>query len=261
MKIINTEKLTCTQSGQIRNLVGLCKLDEGLDGILFMEQEMNAYPDFPCFFLLYDDMALISFLSIFIPNKQECEIYGYTLPAYRNKGCFLKLLESAASVLNTYGIHSIFFACEPKSISGKLTLNSINAQLKTSEYMMRYNNRELSSPKRLLGMTRKNIGGYQVYVTFLGQEQVGKCKVDCSGTNASIFDFKITKKRRGQGYGKETLLLILNSLINNQYKNILLHLTGDNKAAYHLYSGNGFDIIQQVDYWRLNPNPLCPANK
>lgn len=249
MQIINSNKLTKNQISDIDKLVGLCKLEDKTKGIIFLESDMNEYPDFKCFYLVYENSQLTSFLSVFIPNQDECEIYAYTLPPFRKKGLSKKLLKEALIILNNYNIKSVFLTCEPESNSGILTLKSINADYELSEYMMKYDENIKPKPEHKLILKYNNKSGY--YETLLNNMVIGKCNIDNSEFCTTIYNFEITEKKRGQGYGKESLLLILENLLNDNCSNIVLHLSSYNKRAYNLYCNNGFYISSQVDYWKL----------
>lgn len=250
MTIINSNKLTKIQLEDVQILVSLCKLEENLDGILFLESEMNEYGDFPCFYLLYEGSTLISFLSIFIPNTEECELYGYTRPSYRKKGYITSLLDLAKKQLKNYNINSVYLLCEPISRSGLLMLNAFNAQLNTSEYMMKFDIKSKVTPKHILSLKKEINSESEYYKLFLGKKLIGTCNVDQSNFCTTIYNFEIIKKMRGKGYGKESLLLIIENLIEHGYDNIILHLSSDNTIAYNLYTKNGFTIIKQIDYFK-----------
>jgi RimJ/RimL family protein N-acetyltransferase len=249
MKIINTNTLTSDQRQDIENLIYLCKIQDGTEGIRFLESDMNEYPDFDCFYLLYENAELISFLSVFIPNAKECEIYSYTLPVFRKKGCFSSLLKAALKQLDFYEIHCVYFVCEPESHSGKQALASVHAVPFSSEYILKYNTAKAPQPEYSLKLCyNKKLTHFE---TLLKNKIIGKCDVDHSDFCSTIYNFEVEACKRGQGYGKETLLLIIEHLLNNDCENIMLHLSNTNKAAYHLYMHNGFIISKQLDYWKL----------
>lgn len=246
-KLIKTNRLTATQYNDVQNLFHLCKQFEDLEGLLFLEPELNLFPEFPCFYLLYENSILISFLSIFIPNEKECEIYAYTHPDYRKRGYFTNLFECALSQIEKFEIESIYFVNEPGSNSGKSALTKINTQLASSEYIMKWDPEFIPSPKNILTLEVNDSCEY--FKARLNQEVIGECCVDHSDSCSTIYDFEILSSKRGRGYGKEMLLLILDHLAQMNYKNIVLHVSSTNKAAYRLYSTNGFAVLKQVDYW------------
>lgn len=248
MQILNTSRLTAGQYNDIKQLINLCREKEAIDGVCFFEEEMNEYPDFPCFFLLYEEKTLVSFLSVFIPGKEECELYAYTHPSYRQKGYFKQLLQKAEEELKTYEISTLFFICEPGSISAKNTADSIGAEYSSSEYILKYDCSKIPEPETMLTLQKKNCGQVSLYETRLKRKIIGTCKVDLTDSCLSIYDFEITELKRGQGYGTQTLLLILKELLKTGYKTILLHVSSTNTPACRLYLKNGFFIAKQLDY-------------
>ena len=91
MNIINTSELSSNQFYDAKTLIELCRLTDNTKGICFLENNVNAIENFPAFFLMYQGNTLVSFLSVFVPNEEECEIYANTLPRYRQEGYFRKL--------------------------------------------------------------------------------------------------------------------------------------------------------------------------
>ena len=113
MNIINTSELSSNQFYDAKTLIELCRLTDNTKGICFLENNVNAIENFPAFFLMYQGNTLVSFLSVFVPNEEECEIYANTLPRYRQEGYFRKLYEMAQEQIKNYGISKIYFVNEP----------------------------------------------------------------------------------------------------------------------------------------------------
>lgn len=251
MNIINTNILSSNQYHDARSLIDICREADNSDGIAFLEPEMNVYTNFPCFFLMYESSTLISFLSIFIPDEGECEIYANTLPEYRNNGYFKELYNLAVKKINSYGIKKILIVNDPASLSGVSAIHSVGGSFLHSEFMMEYNMSLEPNPKHSLTIMSDTINQTEYFSSFHGELQVGSCKVEHIRGAATIYEFEVLAKERGKGYGTETLLLVLDELINSGCHKILLEVSSQNTAAYAMYSHHGFIHSSQIDYYMV----------
>ncbi len=251
MHIINTNILTSNQYHDCKSLIEECKLEDNSRGISFLEPEMNFIKEFPCFFLLYDDGILISVLSIFIPEQTQCEIYANTHPKYRKKGYFSKLLGLAKEKIKEFDIKTIYIVNEPCSIIGTLTLNDLGATLTDTDYLMRYNTDITPIPTRTLTLQCEMEENTEIISSYLKDTIVGHCYVEHSRSTSVIFGFFIEEEYRKQGYGSETLLLVLEKLLADGCRKILLHVNEANEVAYNMYYNHGFIHDEQVDYWEI----------
>ncbi len=250
MHVIITNTLTSNQYHDASSLIEVCKECDNTRGISFLESEMNAIPNFPCFYLLYNGSSLISFLSIFIPSESECEIYANTLPAHRRCGYFDKLLDSAISNIHNYGIKKILIVNEPSCTAGNQFLSqSSNITFAYSEYLMRYNMKTIPNPSGALTIEYHTEDNTEFFTSYLDGEPIGKCNVEHSRGVATIYGFEVTPCYRGKGYGTETLLLVLKRLLDSKCHKILLQVNGANRAAHIMYSHHGFVSQEQLDYW------------
>ncbi len=255
MNLINTNQLSSNQYHEAKRLIALCKEFDRTAGISFLDANMNALPEFPCFFLCYDKNILVGILTTFLPSSTECEVYAYTHPDYRRRGIFQKIWKLAKQRLHNYGIHDIFFVMDPKCQSGIRILVTMGAHLHNSEYMLEYSGSPAPSPRNALTLSHSRKGNTLYYSVFLpdspDQELVGTCCVDNSYGSSSIYNFEILENYRGKKWGTEFLLLLLKDLLQAGNSKILLHVGSSNKAAYHLYLHHGFTMHTQIDYWKL----------
>ncbi|MBQ5918331.1 MAG: GNAT family N-acetyltransferase, partial [Lachnospiraceae bacterium] len=102
MNIFAINTLTLKQFYDARELIALCGEFDGTRGVSFLEPELNEDRTFPAFYMMYDNAKLISFVSVFLADEEECEIYGYTMPECRNKGYFKRLYKEALKNLKAY---------------------------------------------------------------------------------------------------------------------------------------------------------------
>ncbi len=251
MNIISTNTLTKDQYEEIGKLTSDCQKIDNTAGLIFLESDMNEYERFPCFHLLYEDKKLSSFLSIFIPNTNECEVYAFTTPKSRNKGLFKKLFFIAKEFIDEYGIKDILLVSEPNNNLYEQLFKTISAKFYYSDFMMKYNTDYIPKPENNLKLKVFQKNHIEIFETYLNDEHIGGCRVDNSSGSSTIYDFEIIEKMRNKGYGRETLLLVLDYLLNNHHKNIILHIDGRNITAHSMYLKYGFENVKQIDYWKV----------
>lgn len=250
MQIIITNTLTSRQYHEALSLINECKEFDNTRGISFLEPEMNYYSEFPCFYMLYDNDILASFLSVFIPNSDECEIYANTMPDYRRKGYFEYLLDDALKHLKQANIEKILIVNEPGCMSGTDYLkNSENTTFAYSEYLMKYDMVTKPVPKNILTLESFSDDNTETFFSYQDGQTIGSCKVEHNRGVATIYEFEITPALRGNGFGTETLLLILEQLLSSGCHKILLQVNGANTAAHAMYTHHGFIHEEQIDYW------------
>ena len=251
MHLIKTKTLTSNQYHDAATLINLCKANDSTRGISFLEPEMNAIPEFPCFYLLYNGTTLVSLLSVFLPDDTQCEVYASTIPSERMNGYFGKLLSSAVNNLSNYGIKKIYIVNEPACTSGTNFLNSSpNVKFAYSEYLMKYNMDITPIPKEILSIKVKKNENTEEISSFFENEEIGHLCIEHNRGVATIYGFVVEPNQRGKGFGTETLLLVLRHLIKSGCHKILLQVNGANTAAHNMYSHHGFVSEEQIDYWQ-----------
>jgi len=142
VQILELRELDKNKIEDIKDLEGICQSYDKTKGSAFLSNEINFSKEVNCFFLLYEEETLVSFLSMFIPTSKEAEVSAYTLPEKRKKGFFKILLESAINELRKYGVKEILFVHEPSSNDGMLALKKLNVIYDFSEYLLVYSQDE-----------------------------------------------------------------------------------------------------------------------
>lgn len=269
---------------EIRQVYLACKEYDGLKGSISLDSELNFNKNTNNIFLLYDDNKLISFLFMFIPTGHEVEISAFTLPEYRRKGYFGRLLLEAEKEIKKYDIKSILFVCESQSISGKEMIKSLGAHHDFTEYFLRYDKLnfpvdmyysckiELFTPniKDLESLCQVsmlifnesyedaesmiksslNSRDRKAYAALLGEKMIGMGFASFENGEVTIHGFGILPEFQGRGFGKELLLLIMRDLLQNGCENITLEVDSNNLKAFELYKRNGFEVEVAYDYYR-----------
>lgn len=251
MNIINANTLTTNQYNDARKLIEICKEADGSRGISFFEQEMNEIELYPCFYMIYDENNLISYASVFIPEKGICEVYANVRPDMRNRGYFTRMLSLIRKNNEKFGINTMYIVNDPSCVSGTESLESLGAVKESSDYLMSLDFNKIEKPKGILSLESEKNGSTEEYIGYLEDEEVGHCYVEHIRECASIYGFWIEEEYRNRGYGTEMLLLMVESLIGHGSEKILLHVNDANVSAYNMYYNHGFTKEEQIDYWKL----------
>ena len=249
MNIFAINTLSSKQYYEARDLIAICADADGTRGVSFLEPELNDNQTFPAFYMMYEGSRLISFLSVFLADDTECEIYGYTLPEYRQKGYFKRLYKDALRRLKAAGYKDIMCVCEPESESGKAVLEKMGFGISRSEHLMSYDMSSVTEVKGRLELESTSEENTESFEAYIGDELIGTCNVEFTRSHAVIYEFYIYEEYRGNGYGSELLLLILKQLLDDGVSKILLHVNGANTVAHTMYSHHGFITEEQIDYW------------
>ena len=100
MVIKKVNKLNRRQIKDVMELINQCRAEEPTMITPTMTNEGNFDPDLPCMFLCEENGYLISFVSIFMPSPYYGEVVGFTFPAARRRGYFMKTwLEAGIKVI------------------------------------------------------------------------------------------------------------------------------------------------------------------
>lgn len=237
MKIYTTNILSKDQKKEIEELQKICNDIENLESKVFLSNEINFDKTLPCFFLAYEDDKLISFLTTFIPQKQEAEISAFTHPDYRRQGHFYELLEKAMKILKNAEVSNILFLIEPNSKCGKKVLKKYpSAKWNRSEYTLSNKNKKIVSVSQDLNLKLvsaenkaiclklteeifnmsegKNENFIQnaiespdreAYIVYCSQEPIGTFNLNYEDNTAFIYGLGISPYYQQKGYGKKCL--------------------------------------------------------
>lgn len=269
---------------EIREVELICKEHDKLNGSIFFDTSINYNPKIKSLFLLYDNDILISLISMFIPTRDEAEISAYTLPKYRRKGYFKKLLHEAIKELSKYNISDLIFVCEPQSNDGNKVIEKLKAEFDFTEYLLRYNNSvddmevrptpeinveeaEKEDLESLIHLSQEIFNDkYEdaksmimksfesenriQYMGLLDQKLIGIASVSFENDEASISGFGISPQYQGKGFGRAMLKRILRDLKNRGREHITIEVDSTNKNAFNLYRKCGFEVEMSFDYYR-----------
>lgn len=280
MKALELNNLNDKYISDIRNLEKICKEHDRTEGDAFLSNELNFNKDIKCFFLLYEEEALISFIYMFMPSPMEAEISACTLPEERHKGYFKILLQKAMDELLRFNVNEILLVHEPGSTDAKIVLDKLGAKLDFTEYLLFYEGIMPEKSLELKTVTEENMAevmklNVDIFSDSLSVSEsmvreavnsdkitpymvkqhgkiIGVCNVNFESEDISIFGLGIAPKYQGKGLGRAMLESLINKLMTEGHKSITLEVNSENIRAYNLYTSCGFKIRTQFDYYRMN---------
>lgn len=282
MVIKKVNKLNKKQIKDVMELLTQCRAEEPTTITPTLTNEGNFDPDLPCMFLCEENGYLISFVSIYMPSPYYGEVVGFTFPAARQRGYFMKTWLEA---LKTLGPHiedmEIMFLTDGKSPSALKTFEALKMHYEYSEYVMAkdivYNDKGLKLTAKQLDahdpadanaifMMHTNIfaDGKSETLTFLESTKqefaqnflavrndgkpVGIFHIALDGDRVFLFGVGVLPHYQGRGYGKQIVQLAMNQC-GETFKSMGLQVSSLNEEAVGLYKSCGFKEVSRLDYY------------
>ncbi len=288
MKIEQTNALSEKQNCETLALQKRIHKAENLSNKVFLSNELNIDKEIPCFFLLYEDNQLVSFLACFFPTQNEVEINGFTDPAYRNRGYFSSLLKKAQSTLEVLKIPHVVLQIEAPCNTGKAYCAKRCSSIERTEYQLSMQKEAWNQTNTIddegIHLRKATIEDAEIYsqiaasafddsyqwclnyITFIlsdpdrdafilykEEHVIGVLNVHyISPVRSLLYGIAIAKDFQSQGYGKQMLSMILSLLFFSGSQEIALEVDSANPRALSLYIHQGFTICFQVDYHVLS---------
>ena len=282
MVIKKVNKLNRRQIKDVMELINQCRAEEPTMITPTMTNEGNFDPDLPCMFLCEENGYLISFVSIFMPSPYYGEVVGFTFPAARRRGYFMKTWLEALKVL---GPHiedmEIMFLTDGKSPSALATFKALEMHYEYSEYVLA---RDIKCSTKGLNLTAKQLDpndpgdanaiymmhtnifpdGRSETLTFLESTKmeatqnflavrndgkpVGLFHMTLDGDRVFLFGVGVLPHFQGRGYGKQIIQLAMN-LCEDNFSTMGVQVSSLNEEAMGLYKSCGFNEVSRLDYY------------
>lgn len=237
-------------------------------------------------FLYYCNGQLAGFLGMYsFSNKHEAEITIMVDPHFRKRHIASTLLKEASQHWKSRGFQSQLLITDRSSLSGKAFLAAINAVYQFSEHSMILNRDKVPisnekavqlvraartdhvhiqtilaesfsfSDKTAMEMIRHTISDarHALYVVRDGSSSIGTVTVSEHPEELYIRAFAVRPSYQGKGYGRKILMQLIEMLINQSTKAIMIEVETSNKNALHLYESCGFRVSSAYDYYSLQP--------
>lgn len=257
---------------EANRLASICNDFEGLD-YLEVNPLMRAI-------LCYESGELVGVLAVQQFTSDKAEFYLVVHPGKRRRSIGRVLFQAGIADCKNRGVKKCLLVCQESSESGKAFVRSTGAMYQFSEYRMRLD-ADLSSydrpsdfsvelrragleDARLLAALRaksfldsedghlerysQDISKltHRFYIISLDTKSIGSIGTVSSKENVYIVAFGIIPEYRGRGYGSETLSQIVEILLGEGHKRILIEVETKNRNALSLYKRCGF--VEQAEY-------------
>lgn len=248
MKLLHTKKLNQNQKDQISRLSKDCRSAEPVT--ISIPADEDGY-----FYLLYEGSELCAVLSLFFPDLDTCECTAFTHPTHRRRGLFTALLEEAMEdigqledKLNTEIVFC--FTVDGYSLDATATLNSLEAELWYSEYMMeKAVNFSVPPEKLIFSSPLLPDTNTKCECFFKNQPDHVHCRLISQGNAAYLYGLEVQSNLRRQGLGERFINCLIPSLASFGFTRICLQVSSQNEAALALYKKTGFQICQTLSYY------------
>ncbi len=237
--------------------------------------------------LSYKEGLLIGFVSAYFFYKDGCEITLMVHPQFRHQHIAGQLLKQLLPLIRSSQIRYFIFSTLPSQ--DKSFLSKQGFKYHESEYEMARYTPEKYPPKSFnlaikqaqfehindlvkidtacfdtkgeditqRFMTILSDTNYLVLLGFYFSQPVAKAHIQWLDHGAKLSDIAVSPSFQNKGLGKEIIAYAINRLMDLGKTPITLDVLSDNQNAFKLYQTFGFEIINQVDYWKIDPNRLA----
>ncbi len=137
MKIQILNRLNEKQLKKVQTLLNACQDYEPVTLTPPLTAEGCFDSALPCFYLLYENNELVSFLSLFLPDQYYGEAMGFTHPMARQRGYFKHLWNEALMKLDDYiEDMELLFVTDGNSADAQAALDAMEGEYQYSEYIL-----------------------------------------------------------------------------------------------------------------------------
>jgi len=280
--VIKTEGTTYERA-HIAKLLEVCSQYEGLD-FPFPVEEMQSQPgDRPGLLLYYQDETLLGFA--YLQYGSELEVYGMVHPDYRRKGIGMALFQAAQVISRQIGAKRLLLVCDSASTAGRAFAEAVGGTYHFSEHQMKLDTNNIKRPPvwhpylqfrraesaeapiiahliaRSFGDPEEEVADWvaadilkanqRFFLASLQAQPIGTLRTVSSGQQVDIAAFGVLPDYRGQGYGRQMLLSIVDLLLQEDWQRIGLDVETENDNALGLYQACGFYVTRTYDYYQI----------
>ncbi|GHO49939.1 GNAT family N-acetyltransferase [Ktedonospora formicarum] len=282
-----TTEVTASDRANIARLIEDYRLYEGVDFLASLEEMVAPSGNKPALLLHYqgDTLSGFAYLQHLRPDS-EIEVFGMVHPDHRRKGVGTTLFEAARAVWRRRGASGLLLVCDGALSSGKAFASANRGEYRFSEHRMVLDPAHIKCPQSSQGQqiqlrraeaTEVPILAHLVSQAFGASEEaiqiwvkeaiaadnqhfyiglldglpIGTLRTVSFGEKIDIVTFGVLPSYRGQGYGRQMLLAIVDLLLEERWSDIALDVETKNAHALGLYESCGFRTIRTCDYYQV----------
>lgn len=283
---IKTE-ITASDRANIARLIEDYRLYEGVDFLVPLEEMLAPSENKPAQLLHYqgDTLTGFAYLQHLRPDA-EIEIYGMVHPDHRHKGIGTTLFEAAKVVWRQRGASDLLLVCDGALSSGKAFASAHRGEYRFSEHRMVLDPANIKRPPLSQGQQVQfrraevtdvpilthlvsqafdaseeemenwitesiSANNQRFYIGLLDGLPIGSLRTVSFGELIDIATFGVLPPYRGQGYGRQMLVAIVDLLLEEQWPGIALDVETKNANALGLYESCGFRKVRTCDYYQV----------
>lgn len=286
-KIILKKYLDKNDIKLIRNLEDICLTEDNINLKLELEYRIEIKKDYNKSLndvneiLYYLNDELIGYAGISAFSRNIAEINGMVHPSFRRKGIFTKIIEIALDECRKRNFKEILLLGDDKSASAMKFIKKTKAIYSFSECRMtclEWEVKEINNESIVVKATNKNAEDIDrlntlffgdvssemilpedeeknnniTYFIKIDDKIIGKIKTSKEEENSIyISGFGIIPEYRRKGYGRASLVKVLNKLKGENISKIELDVEIKNKNALNLYKSCGFKEGSIMNYYRM----------
>lgn len=279
-QLVRTHTLTTAQLAETEALRRVCNQAEGITLKLNLPSPWCSLPE--CSFLCYAGDTLVGYFGI-EGGPGSIEVCGMVAPAWRQRGIGRLLLSAALEAARSSGVQNTLLICEDASRSGQRMVTASHYALDFREHHMEAHAQRhkpargmklivrLAEPADINAIAAITAAAFgdpvdrvraslsvemsdtqsAYYVGMVGRTPVSSLKVYFSAGRAGIYAFGVDPAQRRMGYGRETLLQVMNLAERRGHETCYLEVESENAPAQALYTSVGFRTTTTYGYYRI----------
>ena len=262
-------------------LVQECNKADGGYRLPYLDNNYNADPEMPAFFVAEMDGRTIAFLSVYADEPGQAEVSLYVLPSYRHQGVANQLLAPFAKVADKYELTEIEYVAELAFLNShpdfarrfdyqadeaeiwlaqpaqtfplekREGIEVLQGSLDLAEEIAAFQSQAFETPLDVaLKYAQESIssGSSLLYILKKDGKVVASVSVDTDfGTNY-FFGLAVDQDFQGQGLGSYLLLASMQDLNGRNGQEFQIVVEKQNSRALKLYKKLGFKEMTEVVY-------------
>ena len=281
MKVSIYSALPEKEKQELFELVQECNKVDGGYRLPYLDNNYNADPEMPAFFLAEMDGRTIGFLSVYADEPGQAEVSLYVLPLYRRQGVANQLLAAFAKIADKYDLTEIEYVAEQVFLNNQPDyarrfdyqedeseiwlaqpaqifplekregIEVLQGSLDLAEEIAAFQSKAFGTPLDVaLKYAREAVSSASslLYILKKDGRVVASVSVDTDfGTNY-FFGLAVDQDFQGQGLGSYLLLASMRDLNKLNGQEFQIVVEKQNSRALKLYKKLGFKEMTEVVY-------------